>query len=108
MLLGDIAAGIEVKNIREWLYPNREEVRELLLKCCTLNVVPVLIATVLPARVTDRIARGVVCVKEGAWFTPDDQGRDTRGCANVLTADRSAPSGASTYNTCQVDVEPLR
>jgi anaerobic dimethyl sulfoxide reductase subunit A len=60
-------------------------------------------ATRLPARVTDRIVRGVVCIKEGAWFTPDG-GEDTRGCANVLTADRAAPSGASTYNTCQVEV----
>jgi len=63
-------------------------------------------ATILPVRVTDRIVRGVVCIKEGAWFTPDAEGRDTRGCANVLTADRSAPSGASTYNTCEVEVEP--
>jgi anaerobic dimethyl sulfoxide reductase subunit A len=60
-------------------------------------------ATRLPARVTDRIARGVVCIKEGAWFTPEGD-EDTRGCANVLTADRAAPSGASTYNTCQVEV----
>ena len=27
-------------------------------------------ATILPARVTDRIAPGVVSIKEGAWFTP--------------------------------------
>jgi anaerobic dimethyl sulfoxide reductase subunit A len=63
-------------------------------------------ATIPPVRVTDRIVRGVVSLKEGAWFTPDAEGRDTRGCANVLTADRSAPSGASTYNTCQVEFEP--
>ena len=37
-------AGIEVKNVREWFYPQREEVKEVLLKCCALNVVPVLIA----------------------------------------------------------------
>ena len=42
-------------------------------------------ATQLPARVTDRIAPGVVSIKEGAWFTPDAAGQDTRGCANVLT-----------------------
>ena len=36
-------AGIEVKNIREWLYPDREEIREMLFKCCALDVVPVLI-----------------------------------------------------------------
>ena len=46
--------------------------------------------------------------KEGAWFTPDGEGTDTRGCANVLTDDRSAPCGATTYNTNQVDVAPLR
>jgi anaerobic dimethyl sulfoxide reductase subunit A len=61
-------------------------------------------ATVLPARVTERIARGVVAIKEGAWFTPDPDGTDRRGCANVLSDDRSAPCGATTYNTNQVEV----
>lgn len=37
-------AGLEAKNIREWLYPDRVEIRELLLKCCALDVVPVLVA----------------------------------------------------------------
>jgi hypothetical protein len=37
-------AGIEVKNIREWIYPDRDEVRELLFKCCALDIVPILIA----------------------------------------------------------------
>ena len=36
--------GIEAKNIREWLYPDRAEVMELLSKCTALDVVPVLIA----------------------------------------------------------------
>jgi anaerobic dimethyl sulfoxide reductase subunit A len=61
--------------------------------------------TVLPARVTDRIAPGVVSIKEGAWFTPDG-GRDTHGCANVLTPDQASPAGASPFNTCFVDVAP--
>ena len=61
-------------------------------------------ATSLPAFVTTRIARGVVSIKEGAWFTPDASGADTMGCANALTADRSAPSGATTYNTNYVQV----
>jgi hypothetical protein len=36
-------AGIEAKNIREWLYPDREEILELLSKCVALDVIPVLI-----------------------------------------------------------------
>src|SRR5262249_48798635 len=55
--------------------------------------------TRLPARVTDRIAPGVVSIKEGAWFTPDGSGADTRGCANVLTADRTSPAGAAPFNS---------
>jgi len=63
-------------------------------------------ATVLPAQVTDRIARGVVSIKEGAWFAPGVDGVDTQGCANMLTIDRAAPCGATTYNTNQVQIEP--
>jgi hypothetical protein len=36
-------AGVEVKNIREWFYSDRDEVQELLAKCCALDAVPVLI-----------------------------------------------------------------
>lgn len=36
-------AGLEVKNVREWFYPDRGEVKALLLKACALDVVPVLI-----------------------------------------------------------------
>lgn len=63
--------------------------------------------TRLPAKVTDRIARGVVSIKEGAWHTPDAKGHDTAGCANVLSADRSAPCGATTYNTNFVEISRL-
>lgn len=41
-------AGLELKNVREWLYPDREEVRELLRKATELDVVPVLIARRIP------------------------------------------------------------
>ena len=61
-------------------------------------------ATTLPARVTDRIAPGVVSIKEGAWFTAGENGEDTRGCANVLTEDRASPAGASTYNSSFVEI----
>jgi anaerobic dimethyl sulfoxide reductase subunit A len=61
---------------------------------------------VLKVRVTDRIAPGVVSINEGAWFALDADGDDTRGCANLLTPDRSSPAGASPFNTCSVDVAP--
>jgi hypothetical protein len=41
-------AGVELKNVREWLYPDRDEVTELLRKCTDLNIVPVLIARRIP------------------------------------------------------------
>lgn len=41
-------AGIEVKNLREWMYPDRDEVRALIAKCCHLDAVPVLIARRIP------------------------------------------------------------
>ena len=47
-------AGIEVKNIREWLYPNREEVKDFIEKCLFLDAVPVLIGRRIPY-VTRRI-----------------------------------------------------
>ena len=37
-------AGIEAKNIREWLYPSRREIKDLLGKAVALDCVPVLIA----------------------------------------------------------------
>jgi len=63
--------------------------------------------TLIPARVTDRVAPGAVSIKEGAWFALDADGQDTRGCSNLLTNDRSSPAGATPFNSCFVDVEPL-
>jgi hypothetical protein len=40
--------GLECKNIREWLYPDRDEITDLLLKCTALNCVPVLIGRRIP------------------------------------------------------------
>jgi hypothetical protein len=41
-------AGVEVKNIREWLYPDRTEIRELLAKATDLDAIPVLIGRRIP------------------------------------------------------------
>lgn len=41
---GNQWAAIECKNIREWIYPDREEIRQLLFKSIWLDCIPVLIA----------------------------------------------------------------
>jgi hypothetical protein len=38
-----ILIGLEAKNIREWLYPQREEISQLLQKCTAVDAVPVLV-----------------------------------------------------------------
>ncbi|MCG2803598.1 MAG: molybdopterin-dependent oxidoreductase, partial [Cellulomonas sp.] len=43
------------------------------------------------AKVTSRIAPGVVSVPQGAWYAPDSKGLDTGGCTNTLTTWRPSP-----------------
>jgi len=59
---------------------------------------------IIPAWVTKRIMPGVVCITEGAWYNPDEQGIDHGGCANVLTRDTYSPGGAFPVNTTLVQV----
>ena len=50
----------------------------------------------IPAYVTPRIIQGVAAMCEGAWYHPDKNGTDTRGCMNVLTmSHRASPLGHS-------------
>jgi anaerobic dimethyl sulfoxide reductase subunit A len=58
----------------------------------------------IPAWVTERIIPGVVCIFEGAWYAPDENGIDRGGCANTLTKDDYSPGGACVLNTCLVQV----
>ena len=60
----------------------------------------------IPARVTERIMPGVVEIKQGAWYAPDENGIDRGGCANVLTHDEPSPGGAHPMNSALVQVEP--
>lgn len=59
---------------------------------------------IIPAWVTKRIMPGVICLFEGAWYTPDADGIDHGGCPNVLTKDEYSPGGASTLKTALVQV----
>lgn len=62
----------------------------------------------LPALVTNRIRPGVVDIPQGAWYTPDSQGIDIRGCANTLTNYRPTPyARGSTTHTSLVQIEKV-
>ncbi|MFC1823166.1 molybdopterin-dependent oxidoreductase [Thermodesulfobacteriota bacterium] len=63
---------------------------------------------IIPARITSRIMPGVVCIYEGAWYTPDEKGRDRGGCANVLTKDSYSPGLAFCANTALVQIKKFR
>lgn len=45
----------------------------------------------IPAKVTERIMRGVTAMSQGGWYTPDKKGVDTRGSINVLTRFKPTP-----------------
>jgi anaerobic dimethyl sulfoxide reductase subunit A len=59
---------------------------------------------VIRAKVTQRIMPGVVAMGQGAWYSPDEQGIDRGGCANVLTRDEGGAGGATPTNTVLVQV----
>ena len=63
---------------------------------------------IIPARVTERIMPGVVDIAEGAWYTPDEDGTDRGGCANILSRDTFSPAGAFTSNTGLVQVRKYK
>jgi anaerobic dimethyl sulfoxide reductase subunit A len=66
-------------------------------------------ALVSPCRLTDRIMPGVIDIPQGAWWTPDEEGIDGRGCINVLTSERWTPLAfGSTQHTIQVQVERVK
>jgi anaerobic dimethyl sulfoxide reductase subunit A len=63
-------------------------------------------AMVIPCRVTSRIMPGVVDIPHGAWWTPDQDGIDRRGAADVLTSERLTPlAHATASHTMMVQAE---
>jgi len=58
----------------------------------------------LPAKVTERIMPGVICVYQGTWYQPGPDGVDEGGCANVVTQQRETPTGGYTTSTTWVEV----
>ena len=61
----------------------------------------------IPARVTEEIMPGVVCLLEGGWPSLDADGVDTAGAANVLTCtEPTMPSEGSRTHSVLVQVNP--
>ena len=58
----------------------------------------------IPAKVTERIMPGVVCIYQGAWYRPGSDGKDIGGCANVLTGHGLSPTGGMAVHSEWVDV----
>ena len=57
------------------------------------------------AHLTREIMPGVVCIPQGAWYTPDQNGTDLRGCVNTLTTSRpTALARANPQHSCLVQV----
>ena len=61
----------------------------------------------ITAWVTERIIPGVICIFEGAWYNPDENGIDRGGCANTLTKDAYSGGGAAVMNTWLVEIEKI-
>lgn len=62
----------------------------------------------VPAFVTTRLRPGVASLPQGAWYTPDENGIDTRGCVNVLTKYEPTPlAKGNPQHTNLVQVEKL-
>jgi len=61
----------------------------------------------IPAKVTERIMPGVVALPQGAWYSPDENGIDLGGCANVLTRSITSPGGAFPSHTALVQIEKV-
>lgn len=64
-------------------------------------------ATVLPARVTERIIPGTINIDQGIQFELNADGIDTKGGANAVCPDVHTPDDITPYNSTRVQVEKL-
>jgi anaerobic dimethyl sulfoxide reductase subunit A len=64
-------------------------------------------ATILPARVTERIIPGTVNIDQGIEFEFDADGVDTKGCANAVCPDVHTSTDITPYNSTRVQVEKI-
>ncbi|MFC1886913.1 molybdopterin dinucleotide binding domain-containing protein, partial [Thermodesulfobacteriota bacterium] len=62
----------------------------------------------LPAFVTRTIMPGVVSIPQGAWYTPDFDGIDMRGCTNTITKYHPTPGAkGNPQNTNLVEIRKV-
>lgn len=62
---------------------------------------------VITAKLSERIMPGVVSIPQGAWYQPDEDGRDWNGSVNVLCPDTISPGEAAVTNAVAVAVSRL-
>lgn len=100
MAANDVWAGVECKNIREWLYPDREEVRHMLRKAIELDIPPILIGRRIPF-VTRRLLQpaGVLLWETRQQFYPAEydnlaqqmRHKDSLGFFDIKVTDYPTP-----------------
>jgi anaerobic dimethyl sulfoxide reductase subunit A len=95
----------EVEPQRVWIHPDDAAKRGIM----DLSVVSVFNdrgRIRLPAKITERVIKGVVAIPQGAWYTPNSAGIDHRGSINVLTSTRPTPlAKGNPQHTNLVEVE---
>jgi anaerobic dimethyl sulfoxide reductase subunit A len=58
----------------------------------------------IPAKITERIMPGIVCIYQGVWYQPGKDGVDLGGCTNVLTGHHLSPTGGMAVHSEWVQV----
>ena len=64
-------------------------------------------ATILPARVTERIIPGTINIDQGIEFELDSEGVDLKGCSNAVCPDGHTSTDITPYNSTRVRLEKL-